>query len=96
MTTDPAEQAILQLLSATGAGKSISPSDAARALAGNPPGDAWRRSLAPIRLASMRLARAGRIEILRKGKPVAPEDAHGVIRLRLASDPAVSNMKVTL
>jgi hypothetical protein len=95
MTTDPAEQAILQLLFARGAAKSISPSDAARALAGNPPGDAWRRSLAPIRLATMRLARAGQIEILRKGKPVAPEDAHGVIRLRLATDQANSNMKVT-
>jgi hypothetical protein len=31
---------------------------------------------------------------LRKGKPIAPEDAHGVIRLRLGA-PAGSNMKVT-
>jgi len=84
--SDPAEQAILQLLNASGADKSISPSDAARALAGNPAGDAWRKSLAPIRLAVMRLARAGQIEILRKGKPIAPDDAHGVIRLRLAAD----------
>ncbi len=83
--TDPAEQAILQLLNASGAQKSISPSDAARALAGNPADDSWRRSLSPIRLAMMRLARAGQIEILRKGKPVAPDDAHGVIRLRLAN-----------
>ena len=95
MTTDPAEQAILQLLLARGAEKSISPSDAARALAGNPPGDAWRRSLAPIRQATMRLARSGQIEILRKGKPVALADAHGVIRLRLASAGADSKMKVT-
>jgi len=84
--SDPAEQAIMQLLTASGADKSISPSDAARALAGNPSGDAWRKSLAPIRLATMRLARAGQIEILRKGKPIAPEDAHGVIRLRLSSN----------
>jgi hypothetical protein len=82
--TDPAEQAILQLLAARA--KSISPSDAARVLAGNPAGDSWRRSLAPIRLAAMRLAKAGQIELLRKGKPVAPEDARGVIRLRLAGD----------
>jgi hypothetical protein len=95
MTPDPAEQAILQLLHARGADKSISPSDAARALAGNPPGDAWRKSLAPIRLATMRLARSGQIEILRKGKPVAPEDAHGVIRLRLGPAGADSKMKVT-
>jgi hypothetical protein len=83
--SDPAEQAIMQLLTARGADKSISPSDAARVLAGNPPGDAWRKSLSPIRLATMRLARAGQIEILRKGKPIAPDDAHGVIRLRLAA-----------
>jgi hypothetical protein len=95
MTNDPAERAILQLLDASGAGKSISPSDAARALAGNPPGDAWRKSLAPIRLATMRLAGSGQIEILRKGKPVAPADAHGVIRLRLAPAGADSKMKVT-
>ncbi len=79
--TDPAEQAILGLLERR-AGGSISPVDAARALAGDPQDDSWRRSLAPIRLAVMRLARAGRIDILRKGKPVAPENARGVIRLR--------------
>jgi hypothetical protein len=94
MTTDPAEQAILQLLLAKGAEKSISPSDAARALANHPSGDAWRQSLAPIRQAALRLARSGQIEILRKGKPVALADAHGVIRLRLAAA-TDSKMKVT-
>jgi len=84
--SDPAEQAILRLLASAGA-SSISPSDAARALAGNPKDDSWRRSLSPIRLAAHRLARAGRIEFLRKGKPVAPEDAKGVVRLRLAAGP---------
>lgn len=84
MTSDPAEQAILSLLATLPAGKSIAPSDAARALAGHPADDKWRASLSPIRLAAMRLAKAGHIEILRKGKPVAPADARGVIRLRLA------------
>ncbi len=83
MTADPAENAILQLLTAKGPEKSICPTEAARALASNPPGDKWRGSLSPIRLAAQRLAKAGRIEILRKGKPIAPETAHGVIRLRL-------------
>ncbi|HQT46342.1 MAG: hypothetical protein B7X08_07065 [Acidocella sp. 20-63-7] len=83
MTSDPAEKAILSQLAAAGAHKSICPTEAARALAGNPPGDKWRASLSPIRLAAQRLAKAGRIEILRKGKPVALEDARGVIRLRL-------------
>jgi hypothetical protein len=81
MTSDPAERAILDMLAQRG-DKSICPSEAARALAGHPGDDSWRRSLAPIRLAAFRLARAGEIEILRKGKAVSPEDARGVIRLR--------------
>jgi hypothetical protein len=83
MNTDPAEQAILDTLRARGAGKSICPTEAARNLAGNPPDDTWRRSLAPVKLAAQRLARAGQIEILRKGKPIDPSTLHGVLRLRL-------------
>jgi hypothetical protein len=96
MTTDPAEQMILRLLAARGLEKSISPTDAARALAGNPADETWRASLAPIKLAAFRLARAGKIEILRKGKNVAPEEARGVIRLRLAIVTDDLAMKVNL
>jgi hypothetical protein len=56
---------------------SVSPSDIAAALATE-----WRPLLGAVRQAAIGLARAGRIDILRKGKPVAPEDARGVIRLR--------------
>lgn len=84
MAIDPAEQAILETLKASGIGKSICPTQAARKLAGNPPDETWRRSLAPVRLAAQRLAKAGQIEILRKGKPIDPDVLHGVIRLRLA------------
>lgn len=83
MTNDPAEVAILATLRARGADKSICPSEAARTLTGNPPDDKWRAGLSPIRLAAQRLARAGQIEILRKGKAISPEDAKGVVRLRL-------------
>jgi hypothetical protein len=84
MTNDPAEQAILRLVMARGAEKSICPTEAARDLApAAAADDAWRKFLHPVRLAAQRLAKAGRIEILRKGKPIAPGDAHGVIRLRL-------------
>jgi hypothetical protein len=83
MTNDPAEQAILSTLAARGPGKSICPTDAARVLAGQLKGDGWRASLSPIRLAMMRLARAGTIIILHKGKPVTPEEARGVLRLIL-------------
>jgi hypothetical protein len=84
MTSDPAEAAIMALVAERGHEKSICPTEAARALAGNPADDSWRAKLSPVRLAAARLAKAGRIEILRKGKPVAPEDARGVVRLRLA------------
>ena len=75
------EAAILRLTAERGPEKSICPTDVARALdAGE--GDGWQRHLTAIRKAAVRLALAGRIEILRKGKPVAPEDMRGVIRLR--------------
>jgi hypothetical protein len=87
MNTDPAEAAILQTLTARGPGKSITYSEAAKALAGNPPDDSWHKSMHPIRLAATRLARAGQIEILRKGKPVDPANLRGVLRLRLKEQP---------
>ncbi len=86
MTNDPAEQAILTTLAARGPNKSICPTEAARTLAGNPADDSWRKSLAPVKLAAQRLARAGRIEILRKGKPISPDVLHGVLRLRLKQE----------
>ena len=41
--------------------------------------------MGPVRRAAAGLARDGRIEILRKGKPVPPEAMRGVIRLRAAA-----------
>jgi hypothetical protein len=61
--------------------KSICPSEVARALAGGDAGP-WRPLLGPVRQAALALCRAGEIEILRKGKPVPPEQVRGVIRLR--------------
>lgn len=57
---------------------SICPTDVARALR-----EEWRPILSQVRRVAVRLAREGRIDILRKGKPVAPEEMRGVIRLRL-------------
>lgn len=72
---------ILRQTALAGPGKSITPSEVARALA--PEEEAWRRLLGPIRAAAIRLARAGQLEVLRKGKPVGPEtEIRGVIRLR--------------
>jgi hypothetical protein len=61
-----------------GTDRSICPSEVARALDPD-----WRKLMAPVRRAAAELAAAGRIDILRKGKPIAPADMHGVIRLRL-------------
>jgi len=79
MTDDSAEQAIMELVSLAGPVKSISPEDAARRLAG----DAWRTKNALVKLAAIRLAKGGKIEILRKGRKIGPGDARGVIRLRI-------------
>jgi hypothetical protein len=75
---------ILRQTAARGADKSICPSEVARALA--PEEDAWRRLMGQVRAAAIRLARDGRIEVLRKGKPVDPAaEIRGVIRLRIAA-----------
>lgn len=73
--------AILAQTAARGADKSICPSEVARALAGGEAG--WQALMVPVRAAAIALQREGRIEILRKGKPVAPEEVRGVIRLRV-------------
>ncbi|GAC1342265.1 MAG: hypothetical protein NVSMB18_15970 [Acetobacteraceae bacterium] len=79
--TSPIEAQILALTAARGSQKSICPSEVARALDSD-----WQRLMTPVRQAAARLAQAGRIEILRHGRPVDPAAFKGVIRLR-AKDP---------
>jgi hypothetical protein len=69
--------AILRLTAERGPDRSICPSEVARDLT-----DDWRPLLGPVRREAARLAESGRIDILRKGKPIAPADLRGVIRLR--------------
>ena len=71
------EATLMKLAEARGPAGSICPSEVARALASE-----WRPLLPAVRRTALRLAAAGRIDILRKGKPVQPEAARGVIRLR--------------
>ena len=82
MTIDPdeVEATILRLLTQAGPGKTISPTDAARALH---TGADWNVLMTPVRRAAIKLAHAGAIMILRKGKPVDPNDFKGVYRLAL-------------
>ena len=79
--TEPVEAAIFELLGRAPAGKSISPEDVARAL------DAagWRRELGKVRAVAVGLARAGRLVILRHGKPADPDTFKGVWRMRIPS-----------
>ncbi|MFN3835624.1 MAG: DUF3253 domain-containing protein [Glycocaulis sp.] len=85
MSKDTIETAILTLVEQRGAGKSICPSEAARAVWP----EEWQKRMREVRAVAMGLARKGQISILRKGKPVDPEDFKGVYRLSLpAADEA--------
>ncbi|MFE8910329.1 DUF3253 domain-containing protein [Streptomyces globisporus] len=75
------EQAILELLEQRGPAATICPSDAARSVYGGDD-DGWRSLMEPARRAARRLVGAGRVEITQGGRPVAPEEARGPIRIR--------------
>lgn len=73
---------ILDLLQRRDPGKTICPSDAARALAG----ERFRPLMAPVRDVAATLADEGQIEVTQRGRPVDPRGARGPIRLRLRRD----------
>ncbi len=77
--TNPVRAAILDLTLARGAGKTICPSEAARAVSG----EMWRRLMPDVRAEAVRLAKTGDIAIYRKGRRVDPNDFKGVYRLGL-------------
>ncbi|MCX7325828.1 MAG: DUF3253 domain-containing protein [Hyphomicrobiales bacterium] len=83
-TIDPeaVEDAIRRLVAERGEGKTICPSEAARALGGPHP-DGWGPLMQPVRKAAIRLKQQGRLSILRKGKVVEDDDFKGVYRLSL-------------
>jgi hypothetical protein len=74
------ETILLRMVAERGLGKSVDPTEAARALGGDHP-DQWGPLMQPIRRAAVALAEQGRLVILRKGKPVDPRDFKGVYRL---------------
>ena len=82
--TAPLETAIFSLLAERGVGKTICPSEAARAV---DPQD-WRPLMGQARATAVGLARAGRLVITRHGRPVDPDVFKGVYRLRLPDAPA--------
>ena len=76
------EAAILRLLGERGAGKTICPSEAARAVAGEER-EAWEGLMEPARAAGRRLVAEGKIVITQGGRVVEGSTAKGAIRLRL-------------
>lgn len=72
------EHAIVQLLRQRGAGKTLCPSEAARAV--DP--ENWRPLMERARHAARRLVSQGLLEITQGGQVVDPSSARGPIRLR--------------
>jgi hypothetical protein len=76
------EETILHLLAERGAGKTICPSEAARAVGGEDKA-AWEPLMEPARAAARRLVAKGKIVITQGGQVVDGSTAKGPIRLRL-------------
>jgi hypothetical protein len=76
---DRLRETILSLLAQRDPGKTICPSDAARAVAG----DKFRPLMDTTRQVAASLVDEGRIEVTQKGEPVNLATVRGPIRLRL-------------
>ncbi|MEL7487083.1 MAG: DUF3253 domain-containing protein [Pseudomonadota bacterium] len=77
------EEAIIDLVEARGAEKSICPSEAARRL----DADDWRNLMPTVRAAAARLADEGRVVVMQRGEAVDPRAAKGPIRIALRRRP---------
>jgi len=82
-SSDALEAAILSLLAERGRGKTICPSEAAKAVGGLDTRHSWESLMEPARAAARRLVAQGRIVITQHNQIVDPSTAKGPIRLRL-------------
>ncbi|MBT6036217.1 MAG: DUF3253 domain-containing protein [Kordiimonadaceae bacterium] len=78
----------LYIMDAVAAGGAVSPNDIAIKIAkdrakDSDPDDVWRKYLLSVKQQAKSLARAGRISILRRGKPIDPNKMKGLIKLSL-------------
>lgn len=78
--TDGLEHAIADLLDQRAAGKTICPSEAARAVGGKE----WRELMPEARLAAARMADRGEVQVTQKGQVVDVRSARGPVRIRRA------------
>ena len=87
---DPIAKIILVHLNKEDADKSFSPQQLAQFVADErrrpkDPTDLWRRYLPSVKQQALFLSRAGKLIIMRKGKPVDSRAAKGVIRYKKVS-----------
>lgn len=73
-------ETIEAMVAERGVGKTVCPSEVARAIAGQDE-KAWRLLMAPIRAEAVAMAGEGRLTIRRKGRVVDPSDFKGIYRL---------------
>ncbi len=77
------EGLMIRLAEARGAGKTICPTEAAKAWALAKGREDWQSGLKSVRATAVRLAKAGALTVYRKGKPADPDDFRGVYRIGL-------------
>jgi hypothetical protein len=84
-SSDSIAETMLALVAERGPGKTVCPSEVARALGGPHP-DGWGPLMQPVRRVAVDLMKQGRLVIRRKGRPVDPDDFKGVYRIGPAGD----------
>ena len=78
MNIEAITAAMLRIAAERGPEKSLCPTDVARAVSA----ENWRSLLGAVRQVAADLARAGKVEILRKGKPSNPDWRKRSVRQR--------------
>ena len=73
----------MRLLRERGAGKTICPSEVARATAGSDDRAAWEPLMEPVREAAEQLVATEKIVVTQRGRVVDGRTAKGPVRLRL-------------
>ncbi len=76
---------LLLMAAESPSGKPIGPDAIARAIAGKNE-KVWRRLMKPVKDEAVRLAKDGKVILLRKGKPVDPDRLRGLYRIRLRAE----------